>query len=263
MKGIILLILAGFSVSVAQQSNAKITERVVDIPTRSGVTQRFVLLTPEHSVAAVILFAGGHGGLQISAKGSFKWGVNNFLVRSRKHFAENGLMVVVIDAPSDRQSPPYLGRFRQTPEHVADVKALIAWLRQQADIPVWLVGTSRGTQSAAFVATQLVDEGGPDGLVLTSTMLTDNKGRPVPGMNLGKLKIPVLVVHHEQDGCKHCTFSKMPRLMGKLTATQRKQLISFRGGKNRGDPCKPFAYHGFNGLEPDVVQKIAEWIVSN
>ena len=157
-------------------------------------------------------------------------------------------MVAVIDAPSDRQALPYLGRFRQTPEHVADVKALIAWLRQQADIPVWLVGTSRGTQSAAYVATQLVDEGGPDGLVLTSTILTDNKGRPVTDMSLGKVRIPVLVVHHEQDGCKHCKFSDMPLLMDKLTNTQRKKLITFRDGNNRGDPCKPFAYHGFNGI---------------
>jgi dienelactone hydrolase len=263
MNRLILLVLAGFLVSLARQSSAEITERVVDIPTRPGVTQRFVLLTPENPGAAVILFAGGHGGLEISARGSFKWGKNNFLVRSRKLFAENGLIVAVIDAPSDRQAAPYLGRFRQTPEHAADVRALIAWLRQQADIPVWLVGTSRGTQSAAFVATQLVGGGGPDGLVLTSTMLTDNKGRPVPDMDLGKLRTPVLVVHHEQDGCKHCTFAKMPRLMDKLTATQRKQLITFRGGEDRGDPCKPFAYHGFNGLEHEVVQRIAEWILSN
>jgi len=256
----ILAFLAAFALINSPQSNASITERVVDIPTRTGVTQRFVLITPENPVAAVILFAGGHGGLQITSKGSFKWGESIFVVRSRKQFAENGLMVAVIDAPSDRQAPPYLGRFRQTPEHVADVKALIAWLKQQNNIPVWLVGTSRGTQSAAYVATQLVDVGGPDGLVITSTMLTDNKGRPVPDMSLGKLKIPVLVVHHEQDGCKHCKFSDMPRLIDKLTTTQRKQLITFRGGNNRGDPCKPFAYHGFNGIERDVVRKIAEWI---
>ncbi len=53
--------------------------------------------------------------------------------------------------------------------HVADVKAVITWLRQQGYHRVWLIGTSRGTQSAAYVATSL-SEGGPDGLVLTSTI---------------------------------------------------------------------------------------------
>lgn len=27
-----------------------------------------------------------------------------------------------------------------------------------------------------------------------------------------------------------------------------------------GDPCEAFAYHGYNGIERDVVAKIAEWM---
>ena len=37
------------------------TPRVVDIPTRPGVTQRMVVLGSEKPKAAVVLFAGGHG----------------------------------------------------------------------------------------------------------------------------------------------------------------------------------------------------------
>jgi hypothetical protein len=68
-----------------------------------------------------------------------KWGAGNFLVRTRQLFAEGGIMVAVVDAPSDRQSQPYLEGFRQTPEHVADLKAVIAWLREKANPPVWIV----------------------------------------------------------------------------------------------------------------------------
>jgi pimeloyl-ACP methyl ester carboxylesterase len=245
---------------ICYSAAAQVSQKVVDIPTR-GVTQRFVYLAPQSPKAYVILFAGGHGGLQIQANGSFKWGEGNFLVRTRHLFAESGLAVAVVDAPSDRQSSPYLSGFRQKPEHVADIKAVIAWLRQQGNLPVWLVGTSRGTQSAAFIATQLArNDGGPDGLVLTSTMLSDNKGRPVPDMPLDRVAIPVLVVHHEQDGCKHCAYAGVPRLMEKLSATPKKELVTFRGGGNRGDPCEAYAYHGFNGLEKDVVARVARWI---
>jgi predicted alpha/beta-hydrolase family hydrolase len=221
-----------------------------------------VVLSPHDPKAAVILFAGGHGGLQIFPNGSFKWGEGNFVVRTRQLFADQGLLVVVIDAPSDRQSPPYLSGFRQRPEHAADIKAAIAWVREQAKVPVWLVGTSRGTQSAAYVATELDGTDGPDGLVLSSTILTDDKGRPVPAMPVGKLRIPVLVVHHERDGCGHCSFSDVPILMEKLSSVPRKQLLSFKGGQNRGDPCAPFAYHGFNGLEHEVVAQTASWILA-
>jgi len=129
-------------------------------------------------------------------------------------------------------------------------------------VPVWLVGTSRGTQSAAYVATQLAGPDGPDGVVLTSTILSDDKGRPVPAMPLDKLRIPVLVVHHEHDGCKLCAFADIPSLMAKLDKASKKQLLAFKGGTTRGDPCEAFAYHGFNGLESDVVPQIAAWITT-
>jgi len=248
-------------VGLCQSTLAQASQKVVDIPTRPGVTQRFVYLAPEGPKASVILFAGGHGGLQISRTGSFRWGEGNFLVRTRQLFEKNGLSVAVVDAPSDRQTAPFLGGFRQKPEHVADIKAVIAWLKQQANVPVWLIGTSMGTLSAAFIATQVgPGDGGPDGLVLTSSILSLDAGRPVPAMPLQKLTIPVLVIHHEKDGCKLCAYSEIPRLMEKLSSTPKKELMTFKGGENRGDPCEALAYHGFNGLEKDVVVKISEWI---
>ena len=262
MKHFFVLVHLLFAVFVST-AWAQVTQRVVDIPTRPGVTQRIVLLSPDNPKSAVILFPGGHGGLQITSNGSFKWGEGNFLVRTRDMFAAQELLVAIVDVPSDRQSPPYLSGFRQTPEHVADIKAVVAWVKQQAKVPVWLVGTSRGTQSAAYVATQLpVADGGPNGLVLTSTMLSDNKGRPVPDMDLNKIAIPVLVVHHKRDGCMHCAYAELPRLMDKLSASPRKELLTMDGGQDRGDPCEAFAYHGFNGIERDVVAKVAEWIVA-
>ena len=243
-------------------AQAQVVQKVVDIPTRPGVTQRMLVLAPPEPKAAVVLIPGGHGGLQLFPNGSMKWGEGNFLVRTRQLFAQQALLVAVIDAPSDRQAAPFLQGFRQKPEHAADLKAVIAWLRESAKVPVWLVGTSRGTQSAGYVATELSGPEGPDGVVLSSTILTDDKGRPVPAMPLGRIRVPVLVVHHEQDGCTHCDFSEIPALMGKLTSATRSQLLPFKGGNNQGDACEAMAYHGFNGLEKDVVQQTAAWIVA-
>jgi len=237
--------------------------RVVDIPTRPGVSQRMVVISPAAPKAAVVLLAGGHGGLQILPDGSFKWGDGNFLVRTRQLFADQGLFVAVVDAPSDRQSPPYLGGFRQRPAHAADLRAVIAWLRGQAQVPVWLVGTSRGTQSAAYAATELSGPDAPDGIVLSSTILADDSSRAVPKMPLDKIRVPVLVVHHEQDGCAHCAFAQVPELMARLVNSPRKELLSFTGGLDKGDPCEAMAHHGFNGLEGEVVRKTAAWILGS
>ena len=252
-----LLFLAALLIATSASAQSV---RTIDIPTRPGATQRFLIITPDKPKAAVILFAGGDGGLTLEADGRIP-NAGNFLVRSRQQFADQGLTTVVIDAPSDRQSPPYLSGSRQTAEHVSDVKAVIAWLREQAKIPVWLIGTSRGTQSAAYIATQLpLAEGGADGIVLTSSIVRDQRSRAVPEMALDRVRIPVLVAHHRQDGCRACLFADVPPVLERLTATPRKELMAFDGGISVGDPCEARAYHGFNGIEREVVNAIAAWI---
>ncbi len=249
-------------------AHAQSAPKVVDIPTRPGVTQRFLFIAPAAPKAAAILYAGGHGGLQLDPQGNFGWGANNFLVRSRMLFVNDGIAVAVIDAPGDRQSPPYLDGFRQTPEHAADARAVIAWLREQLHVPVWLVGTSRGTQSVAAVAIALANPdanpgAGPDGIVLTSTILRENRGGdPVTGMNLSALRIPVLVVHNKDDACKLCPVSETDTLMQKLTQSPGTRLMLVSGGASRGDPCGAFAHHGFNGIESEVVHAITAWILA-
>lgn len=237
--------------------------QVVDVPTRPGVTQRILVITPEKPRAAVILFAGGNGGLMLESDGRIPQLANNFLVRSRQLFVDQELTTVIIDAPSDRQSRQFLSGFRQTEGHVTDAKAVIAWLRQQSKIPVWLIGTSRGTQSVGHIATRLpVADGGPDGIVLTATIVNDPRSRAVPEMALDRIRIPVLVAHHREDGCGVCLYSDVPRLMERLTTPPRKELISFDGGTSAGDPCGGRAHHGFNGIEREVVQRIAAWITA-
>lgn len=265
MQTFLRMLIGVVSAILVNHTMAEAPQKVVDISTRAGVTQRMLVLTPPAPRAAVILFAGGHGGLQIGAEGTLGWGKGNFLVRSRQLFADHGIMVVVVDAPSDRQQAPFLSGFRQTASHVADISAVVAWVRAQAKIPVWLVGTSRGTQSVGYLGTEMTGADGPDGpdgIVLTSTIVRDDKGRAVPAMPLAKLRMPVLVVHHESDGCAACPYAAVPALMEKLSGSPRKQLITITGGENRGDPCEAFAYHGFNGLERDVVGQIAGWMLA-
>jgi hypothetical protein len=60
-----LVLLAAGAGAFAQSS-----QKVVDVPTRPGVTERLLVLSPPAPKAAVVLLAGGHGGLQLSTDGS-------------------------------------------------------------------------------------------------------------------------------------------------------------------------------------------------
>lgn len=236
-------------------------ERVIDVATR-GIQQRFLLNEVKDARAVLVLFTGGDGGLRIGDDGSLGQGRGNFLVRSRQLFADQGYSVAVIDAPSDRQQRPFLSGFRQGAEHTEDVRQVMQWLRQNLRLPVWLIGTSRGTQSVAAIAVRLAGTAdSPDGIVLTSSILRGNDAsRPLPAMSLEQLRVPVLVVHHEQDACRLCLYSDLPALMDKLRPVPVKALQTWRGGQDRGDPCEAFAYHGYNGIEKDVISGITQWI---
>jgi pimeloyl-ACP methyl ester carboxylesterase len=256
---------AGFAVAAALALGAAGSPRdaraveLRTVPTRAGVTETFLLVTPPTPPAAsVILFAGGHGGLALSPRG-IGWGGGNFLVRTRERFAAHGLLVAVLDAPSDRRD---LTGFRTSAQHAADVKAVIAALRATAAVPVWLVGTSMGSVSAANAAARL-QEDGPDGLVLsssvtrTSRMTTESLGM----VKLERITVPTLIVHHREDACLVTPFADATLMVKELARAPRRELIGFAGGEPaRSDPCEAMSAHGYLGLEAEVVTAIADWI---
>jgi alpha/beta superfamily hydrolase len=236
---------------------------VADIPTRPGVHVRVEITPPPGDARGIlVLFAGGNGILAIAPDGSLTSGRGNFLIRTRAAFAKAGFWTVAFDAPSDRQTAPYLGGVRQTDAHVADIKATMAWLRARApNLPVWLVGTSRGTQSVAYVATQMRrTEGGADGIVLTSTIFSDDRSRAVPATALDRIDVPTLFVHHRRDACRLCDFATAESTLARVSSAPRKKLIAMDGGITQGDPCEAFAYHGFNGIEAQTIAAIVDWI---
>jgi predicted alpha/beta-hydrolase family hydrolase len=235
-------------------------EDVRTIPTRPGVTQSFLLVRPAGPpTAAVILFAGGNGLVQVGAR---RLGLaGNFLVRNRARFAEHGLLVAVIDTPSDR--PEGLDGFRTSAAHAEDVRAVITTLRAESSTLVWLIGTSMGTVSAASVAARLAGGGGPDGLVLTSTVTRQGRERPesVGDVRLKDVRVPTLVVHHRDDACRSTPYADVPSLVRELTAAPRRELLTFGGGAPpQSGPCDARSAHGYFGLDPEVVAAIAKWI---
>ena len=238
-------------------------EQIRTIPTRPGVSESFVMIRPGGApVASVVLFMGGRGALGLQ-RGPLSARNTNFLVRTRQRFAERGLLVAVVDAPSDRQSQALVG-FRTSAEHAADVRALIAALHAEAAAPVWLVGTSMGSVSAASVAARLTD-GGPDGVVLTSSVMARPRdmGESLQDVALDRIHVPALLVHHRDDACPSSRYADTSWAMRQLSAAPRKELLTFSGGEApQSPPCEPLAPHGYFGIEDRVVDAIAAWITA-
>ena len=248
-------------------SHTLFAEQLVEVESPRGVTQKFLLIQPDNPKAAVILFAGGKGALKLY-KGAFggsgmNWGKNNFLVRTRKDFARHGLMVATVDAPSDHQGKKgMLGGFRSSQDHVQDIDAVIAKLREFADVPVWLVGTSRGTESVTNIA--ITSQQRPHGLILTSSMTVgDGKGRAVTDFDLSQIAIPTLITHHANDGCRKTQPGHVDGIKNGLGNAPVVEIRMFSGGREQSKPCKAMSYHGYLGIEDEVVDTIATFVLAN
>ena len=235
-------------------------EEVRTIPARPGVTESFLLMRPAGApVASVIIFAGGDGNLAMTADGIGQL-QGNFLVRTRMRWVREGFLVAVLDQPSDRKNR--LWNFRTTAEHATDVKQAIAAMREIARAPVWLVGTSMGSLSAANAAARL-PEGGPDGIVLTSSVTETSKlsYETTRHAGLGDIRVPTLVAHHKDDGCRASPYSGAEDILKALKRAPVKELMVFEGGSPAiSAPCEAKAAHGYLGLEAKVVSAIGAWI---
>jgi hypothetical protein len=240
-------------------ARVRAAEELVTLPTRPAVRQPFwVMTSPAAPVASVILFTGGPGVLGSAHRTALH--SNNFLIRSREKFAAAGFLVASVDAPSDHTEET--DSFRSSAEHATDIAAVIAYLRQRAAVPVWLIGTSKGTISAANAASRL-KAGGADGLVLTSSMVAQTR-RVVPinaTVDVAAITLPTLFVHNKEDACPACAFSALPALMDRFVHARKKALIAVSGGSPpESDPCEALSRHGYLGIEDEVVGDIVRWI---
>lgn len=268
------LAIAGIAATACLAVQARAADTVVDLTVRPGVTMRYLALAPAGPAkAALILFPGGQGVANIPDQPDTAWAKRgNFLVRARELFRERGLYVVVLDAPSDRKGEAGLGAYRVAPGHAEDIAAAIADVRRRIPgLPVWLVGTSRGTISAVNAAARLTPPRAADGLVLTSTLTGRAPGKnPRPGvaetvydLDLGAIRQPTLLVYHRADACARTAPGDVPTLQRKLSGAARTDTVAIDGGDApQSDGCGPLDAHGFLGREAVAVAAIADWILA-
>ena len=242
------------TIAVIVNCNLAISEEFKTINTREGVTISFIKNTPLKGIrAAAVLFAGGEGyiGVDVNKK---TVGSNNFLVRTRKLFANFGVLTITPDAPSDMTN---LKNNRGSSDYRTDISFLIKEIRSETTKPIWLIGTSRGTITIAYHAAELKIQG----VVLSATVTVGINNDTVFGADLSKIKVPALIVHHENDLCWGSPVYGAEELVRYLTHSPKKHVLLFKGGESgSGRDCGPISPHGFLGIENQVVEAMTDWM---
>ena len=235
-------------------------QEMVTVTSRPGVTQSFFVANMGNvkPQAIAMLYIGGGGAIRLRMEdGQLKFGQGNFLPRSRREFIRNGILPVVLDTPSDHPSD-ISDDFRMSDTHRLDARAIMEELKKRyPELPIFIVGTSRGTLSAAYIGAAIAGE--VNGVVLTSSYFYTGGQRPRPmlsGFAWHKIRSRVLFVHHADDGCVATPYRDAQR------AAREYPLITVRGGKApESGPCDPLSPHGFFGKEAETVDAIAAWML--
>jgi pimeloyl-ACP methyl ester carboxylesterase len=198
-----------------------------------------------HPTASVVLFVGGDGELAHNE--------GSFLLRIRDRFVAAGMSVAVPDTPSDH--PGGFGPlFRTWAAHTQDEAAIVAFLKSKSPAPIWAVGNSNGTISAANGAARL----GPDafaGIVLTSSVWLSGLAL----LPIETISVPVLDVQNHNDACPASKLYLSEKNMVRFKAAPAKQLVVVYGGGD-GPRCGTGSPHDFYGLDDAVTPVIIDWI---
>jgi len=270
------LVLTLTILGVFQIAHAEDCGTVVSIETHDKTTTRYALTYPktlpvEGKRAVLVLLPGGGGDLELDDSGCPQALTGNSLVQSIPDFNHLGLVAALVDAPSDHKSGDRLGGFRIELEHAQDLGKVIADVRKRTQASVWLVGSSRGSISAANAASRLSGAGAPDGVVLVSALMSGDSAARKPwvaqtvfDLPLESIRVPILVVGQENDKCVRSP----PKLMNDITDRTngvREQVVLVTGGPGWSggaslEACRGRAPHGFVGQRAEVAAGIARFI---
>jgi hypothetical protein len=254
----IRLALAGL-LTALPLSAAVARDSIVTIELRPGVTQSFIFMEPAKPARAVVVaWPSGDGIIGLTESGMTH--TVAFFPRASRRFVDAGLALVIVDVPSDK--PDGLSyETRVGADHLADVAAVIAAVRARTQLPILLAGFSRATLSAAGGAASL----GPDilaGVILASsvTVRAGIARYTVHDTALGEIRVPVLVLHHDNDDCILTPPDGVPDLLQALSAAPRKDSRVLSGGPGGSGGCFAHTPHDFIGAEAEAVEAVATWI---
>ena len=91
----------------------------------------------------------------------------------------------------------------------------------------------------------------------------NSDGRPVTDLPLDRIRVPALVVAHEDDECWATPPDGAERIAEGLVNAPKVAVKMFSGGDPPlSKPCHARSAHGFLGIEQDVVAAIAAFIKS-
>lgn len=238
-------------------------ESLVSVELSSGVEQGGVLSLASGSrnpTYLVVMIPGWPCVIRPKVTGGMVSDINipgNFLIRARRFLVDTDIATLLVDCRSDSGdecSPSY----QSSSQREQDLRKLILEVKRRNPTieSIWMVGTSGGTVTSAYIATSVTDL--YSGFIHTSTVV-----RPanrfwfvMESVDYGRASIPQLFIHHLRDPGKQTPHAGVEEIAKKYSLP----LVTVAGSTPvRG----AIDEHSFVGREREVMREISRAVKSN
>ena len=214
--------------------------------------------------ATMVLIPGGDGhlGLKPTQKDTTKDFYQALKKLTDTTSGNRGINVVLFDSPTRLNSNPRVyPSSRATADHLSRISSVIRFYKQKTGKSVWLMGHSNGAVSI----TEFLRYNDPERAPSQVSGLIVSGARKVAYFDERPLDLPVLFLHHQQDGCASADSRVSVKNFEQVKRTNRSvtEFRFLRGGEpENGSPCEG-GYHMYYGADVEMNEALRDFILSN
>ena len=167
---------------------------------------------------------------------------------------------VILDSPNELSPRQPYPTARGTTDHIVRIESAIRFYKEKTGLPIWLMGQSNGGISLTEYVKFAQKNKKMDlisGLILSGARSESNFNPPI--------NMPVLFIHHKEDGCSKITPSSAMsnfQVMKKINLSTTEIIWITSGEEEATNPCHS-GHHMFFGVAEEYSRAIDEFISAN
>lgn len=264
--------LAALSLAVLLTAGSAYAQAIPVMPTYTGLfassdpTMTFLFEAAE-AKATMVFIPGGEGRRGVkpewtASHGYFSSYHFNVMLRSLSDptVTSGQFNIAIFDSPADLPTAKHWSAARASTDHLSRLEDVVRHYKERFGKPVWVMGHSMGSISITELYKRLQDRKSEDlvaGLILSG-------GQNGTSFNYETTKLPVLVLHHENDECVGNTIGHAKRIHTRLreagnTAAELVLINSGTRSPDSNNPCRS-GYHMYSGAGSDVAKVLDQFM---
>lgn len=209
---------------------------------------------PKFTIVAIM---GGNGNIRLDKD---TVAVRNQTANMLKILTDRGqsksmINIVIFDSPYSLDGGLGITP-RYSNDHLSRIESVVRYYKDKLKTPVLVMGHSNGAVSVS----EFINRSEEDRNLIAGAILSGSRN---DARISSEINFPVLVMHHQNDGCRGALYSSARSHFDRIKSRNknRTEFKAIQGGTVRGDPCRD-GLHMYTEAYPEASKVIEEFLVN-